>query len=168
LFVAAMGRWNMTAAPSAFEAVRFSWAAKAAPASVILGWTRRSLANRLLIRPAPVQDLLLCAKHLFVAPMMAWVHPDCRESTNQVQSRGSPRSRGTWGRRPKPDAPNPCGCHSRTEASGRKERGQPSSSNLQQPVAGGRELIFGHPRSLRPVRGVSESRAAISHQEAVT
>jgi hypothetical protein len=50
------------------------WAAKAAPPSVTLGWTRRSLTNRLLIRPAPVQDLLLCAKHLFVAPMVAWVH----------------------------------------------------------------------------------------------
>jgi hypothetical protein len=36
---------------------------------------RRSLANRLLIRPAPVQDLLLCAKHLFVAAMAAKVHP---------------------------------------------------------------------------------------------
>ena len=32
--------------------------------------TRRSLANRLLSRLAPVQDLLLCAKHLFVAAMV--------------------------------------------------------------------------------------------------
>ena len=36
---------------------------------------RRSLAYRLFSRPAPAQDLLLCAKHLFVAAMVAWVHP---------------------------------------------------------------------------------------------
>jgi hypothetical protein len=29
----------------------------------------------LLSRLSPVQGLLLCAKHLFVAAMVAWVHP---------------------------------------------------------------------------------------------
>jgi hypothetical protein len=52
--------------------------------------------------PAPVLDLLVCAKHLFVAATVAWVHPGCRESTNQIFWRGSPRGRGTWGRRSRP------------------------------------------------------------------
>ena len=39
-----------------------------------------------LSRPAPVQDLLLCAKHLFVAAMMAGVHP----GPSEHDSPGSP------------------------------------------------------------------------------
>jgi hypothetical protein len=52
---------------------------------------RRSLANRLLSGPSPVQDLLLCAKHLFVAAMVAGVHRACRESANQAMTAGRPR-----------------------------------------------------------------------------
>ena len=32
-------------------------------------------SSRFLVALPTVQDLLLCAKHLFVAAMVAWVHP---------------------------------------------------------------------------------------------
>jgi hypothetical protein len=36
-----------------------------------------------LIALPSAQDWLLCARHLFVAAMVAWVHPGCRESAIQ-------------------------------------------------------------------------------------
>ena len=41
--------------------------------------------------PCPLQDLLLCAKHLFVAAMVAEVHPGLPESANQAMTAGRPR-----------------------------------------------------------------------------
>jgi hypothetical protein len=54
--------------------MKFSGAAKA-KRSHYSRLIRGSLANRLLVARPSVQDLLLCAKHLFVAAMVAGVHP---------------------------------------------------------------------------------------------
>ena len=65
---------NMTAGQSAFGAVKFSGAAKAKRHRPY-PWYPRFIGISTFLRPAPAQDLLLCAKHLFVAAMMAGVHP---------------------------------------------------------------------------------------------
>jgi hypothetical protein len=36
-----------------------------------------------LVDQRPVQDLLRCANHLFVAAMVVWVHPGLPQSANQ-------------------------------------------------------------------------------------
>jgi hypothetical protein len=41
--------------------------------------------------PCPPGDLLRCAKHLFVAAMVAWVHPGPAASRQIRRQRGSPR-----------------------------------------------------------------------------
>jgi hypothetical protein len=53
------------------------------------GLTPRSLGNRLLSGSGPVKKLLRCAKHLFVAAMLAGVHP----ANQNMNQRGSPRSK---------------------------------------------------------------------------
>ena len=55
------------------SAVRYPWL------------TRRSLV---LIRPVPEQDLLLCAKHLFVAATVAEVHAGCRDRQVRMMAEG--------------------------------------------------------------------------------
>ena len=64
-----------TAGQSAFGAGEVFRGSKSKAPPAHAGLSRRSLANRRLSRPSPVQDLLLCAKHLFVAAMVDWVHP---------------------------------------------------------------------------------------------
>ena len=110
--------------------------AKAAPPSVTRGCPAVHWQIDFLVALPPVQDLLLCAKHLFVAAMVAWVHPGPAGNRQIKYDGGEVRA-----------------------AVGRGDVGR-----------GRRPLILrGAPiEVLRPVRGVSESRAAISPQEAVT
>jgi hypothetical protein len=75
-----------TEGQSAFGAVKFSGAAKAKRRRHYPWLTRRSLANRRLTL-APPQDLLLCAKHLFVAAMVAGVHPGTGKLASRLRLR---------------------------------------------------------------------------------
>ena len=86
LFVAAMVAWvhpglrrigksGRTAGRPGLEPVKCSGAAKAKCRRHYPWLPRRSLASRRLTLAPPPKDLLLCAKHLFVAAMVAWVHP---------------------------------------------------------------------------------------------
>ena len=53
------------------------------------GLAMRRAAGRLLLARTPVLDLLIRAKHLFVAAMVAWVHPGPDgETANQNMTAG--------------------------------------------------------------------------------
>jgi hypothetical protein len=55
-----------------------------APGSPLIG--PPFMGKRRFNRPSPVQELLLCAKHLFVAAMVAGVHPGKPEHEPEGQS----------------------------------------------------------------------------------
>ena len=102
-----------TEGQSAFGAVKFSGAAKAK--------RRRSpgvgppfIGKSTSQSSFPVQDLLLCAKHLFVAAMVAGFIRVCRESANQNMTAGrrpgSPRSEPCfYGQQSGAPPPSPAG-----------------------------------------------------------
>ena len=85
LFVAAMVAWvhpgpagksanqNMTAGQSGLGAVKFY--GRQAPASLPVVAPRFIGNVDFLVALPPAQDWLRCAKHLFVAAMVAWVYP---------------------------------------------------------------------------------------------
>ena len=73
----------MMAGQSEFGAVKFSGESKSNASPLTRGCPAVHWQFDVLIALRPVHDLLRCANHLFVAAMVAWVHPGLPPSANQ-------------------------------------------------------------------------------------
>ena len=81
----------MMAGQSEFGAVKFSGESKSNASPLTRGCPAVHWQFDVLIALRPVQELLLCAKHLFVAAMVAWVHSGPAANRQIRRQRGSPR-----------------------------------------------------------------------------